>query len=145
MSLMSAPSTVLSCRSYSVQSNLPRSLSHMPQPHQPRIHFTPHCESTSKLRARWAVGSRSMCVFMAKADSSAFPTPFKGTITAYLNSAVCRQVWPSDVNSKPSRKVPRRLGVNREVRLFDAAGGQVERAYVHRPEAACRPNPPRWL
>ena len=35
--------TVLSCRSYSVQSNLPRSFSHMPQPHQPRIHFTPHC------------------------------------------------------------------------------------------------------
>ena len=36
----------------------------MPQPHQARIHFTPHCESTCIASVRCGVGSRSMCVFM---------------------------------------------------------------------------------
>ena len=41
---VSAPVTALYCRSYSVQVYVPSGFSHMPQPHQARIHFTPHLD-----------------------------------------------------------------------------------------------------
>ena len=82
MTLIWAPLITLNCRSYSVKLNVPSGFSHMPHPHQARIHLTPHCASTCASRARWSAGSRSMCMFMPNIDVLALPTPCMFTTMA---------------------------------------------------------------